>query len=158
MSEKELYFDGANAQASIFAGDLASNVKLFEHLFNVKIVARDCWIQIRSDHSASCEKVYAILKELNKIHESGYSIHQKDLEFVLSAGNTKSIKSFYAESIEVSPRKNKIIPRTTTQYNYVRSMKKKDIIFGVAPLAFMRGRTLNNSFIILDLMKHKIQL
>ena len=115
MSEKELYFDGADALVGVFAGDPANNVKLFENLFNVKIVARDCWIQIRSDHPASCEQVYAILKELNKIHESGYSIHQKDLEFVLSAGDTKSIKNFYAESIKVSPRKNKIIPRTTTQ-------------------------------------------
>ena len=133
MSEKELYLDGAEALINIFAGDPAKNIKLFENLFNVKIVARDCWIKISSDKPASSEQVYAILKELNKIHESGYSIHQKDLEFVLSKGNTKDIKSFYAESIKVGPRKNKIVPRTTTQFNYVRSMREKDIVLGIGP-------------------------
>ena len=133
MSEKELYVDGSNALINIFAGDPVNNIKLFENIFQVRIIARDCLIKISSDNPVFTEQTYSILKELNQIHESGYSIHQKDLEFILSTGNTKNIKRFYAESVKVGPRKNAIIPRTTTQFEYIRSMKQKDIVFGIGP-------------------------
>ena len=91
MSEKELYLDGSNALISIFAGDPINNIKLFENLFQVRIVARDCQVKISSDNPVFTEQVYSILKELNQIHESGHSILQKDLEFMLSTDNTKNI-------------------------------------------------------------------
>ena len=133
MSEKELYLDGSNALISIFAGDPPNNIKLFERLFHVKIIARDCLVKICSDNPAFTEQVYSILKELIKIHESGFLIRQKDLEFVLSTGNCKNIKSFYSESVKVSPRKNAIIPRTNAQFEYIRLMRQKDIVFGIGP-------------------------
>ena len=133
MSEKKLYLDGSNALISIFAGDPLKNIKLFESLFHVRIVARDCLVKICSDNPVFTEQVYSILKELNQIHESGYSIRQKDLEFMLSSSNGKNIKSFYSESIKVSPRKNAIIPRTVSQFEYIRLMKQKDIVFGIGP-------------------------
>jgi phosphate starvation-inducible protein PhoH and related proteins len=134
MSEKELYLDGSSTIiSSIFAGDPVKNIKLFEKLFHVRIVARGCRVKISSDNPVFTEQVYTILRELSKIHELGYSIHQKDLEFVLSSGNTKNIQSFYSESVKVGPRKNVVIPRTITQFEYIRSMKQKDIIFGIGP-------------------------
>ncbi len=133
MSEKELHLDGSNALISIFAGDPINNIKLFEKLFHVRIIARGCLVKISSDNPVFTEQTYSILKELNQIHESGYSIRQKDLEFVLSSGNTKNIKSFYSESVKVGPRKNAIIPRTTTQFEYIRSMKQRDVVFGIGP-------------------------
>ncbi len=132
MSEKELFLDGSNALINIFAGDPVNNTKLFEKLFNVKIVARDCYIKITSNVSGAAEKAFTVIKELNQIFESGYDIKQKDFEFILS-GNAKSIKNFYAETLKVSPRKNAIVPRTMTQYAYIRSMKKNDIVFGIGP-------------------------
>ncbi len=133
MSEKELYLNGSNALISIFAGDPINNIKLFEKLFQVRIIARDCRVKISSDKPVFVEKTYSILKELNQIHESGYPIRQEDLEFILTKGNSNNIKSFYSESVKVSPRKNTIIPRTVVQFEYIRSMKQKDIVFGIGP-------------------------
>ena len=132
MSEKELFLDGSNALINIFAGDPVNNTKLFEKLFNVEIVARDCYIKITSSNSNTVEKAFTILKELNQIFESGYEIKQKDFEFILS-GNANHIKDFYTETLKVSPRKNAIVPRTINQYTYIRSMKKNDIVFGIGP-------------------------
>ena len=133
MFEKELHLNGSNALISMFAGDPVNNIKLFENLFHVKIISRDCLIKISSSNSLFTEQVCDIIKELNDIYISGYTIHQDDLEFVLSKGNSKNIKNFYSESIKVSPRKNSIVPRTATQFDYIRSMNKKDIVFGVGP-------------------------
>jgi len=134
MSEKELYFEGSKALINIFAGDPINNIELFEKIFKVRITKRDYRIKIYSDNPVFRENTFCIMKELNQIYESGYTIRQKDLEFILSNDSTKKISNFFSESIKVSPRKDKIIPRTIAYFKYIRSIIEKYIVFVISPV------------------------
>jgi phosphate starvation-inducible protein PhoH and related proteins len=136
MMEKEIILDEPESVNLLFAGDLVNNIKFIENYFDVKIITRDCWIKIISKNNDSVRKSYSYLLDLVQILESGHAIHQKDFELVLAAANKHancSVKELYTESIKVNPRKNAIIPRTIKQYDYIKEMKKKDIVFGAGP-------------------------
>ncbi len=137
MLTKEIFLDRSSLNA-MFAGDPVKNVALLEKLFSVKIIVRDTLVKITSRTSEKTEKVFSVIKELMGIHESGLPIRQKDFEIILfnlSSSGNKNINSaeFYKEAVKVSPRKSVIIPRTKTQYEYIKEIKDKDIVFGIGP-------------------------
>ena len=41
---------------------------------------------------------------------------------------------FYKEAVKVSPRKSIIGHRTKTQYEYIKNMKNKNIVFEIGPV------------------------
>jgi phosphate starvation-inducible protein PhoH and related proteins len=136
MSEKEIILDDPEAVSLLFAGDSVNNIKFIENYFAVKIITRDCWIKIISENKYSIQNTHSFLLELAQIIESGYTIHQKDFELVLASANkhnSYSVKELYSAAIKVNPKKNAIVPRTITQYEYIKQMKKKDIVFGAGP-------------------------
>jgi len=137
MLTKEIFLDRLSVNA-IFAGNLVKNVTLLEKLFSVKVTVRDTLLKITSTSSEKTEKVFSVIKELIGIHESGLPIRQKDFEIILSnfsASDNKHINTaeFYKEAIKVSPRKSVIVPRTKTQYEYIKEIRDKDIVFGIGP-------------------------
>ena len=136
MIEKEIVFDAPDTLNGVFAGNSVSNIKFVENFYSVKINARDSWIKIKSNNHSAVKLAFGFISELIQIFESGNIIHQKDFELVLAASNKHSscsVKDLYAEAIKVSPQKNTIVPRTFTQYNYIRKMREKDIVFGYGP-------------------------
>ncbi|MCF7791454.1 MAG: PhoH family protein [Victivallales bacterium] len=136
MTEKEIVLDEPRAVNALFAGDYVNNKKFVEEHFSVEISAKNSRIKITSKNKDSACKAYTFISELVQIYESGYTIYHKDFELVLAAVNKHSscsVKDLYSEIIKVSPNKNTIVPRTITQYNYIRAMKKKDVVFGAGP-------------------------
>jgi len=137
MPENKIHFDGKDTLTGIFADNLVPNIKLFEKVYKVSIVTRDGWIRILSENNNTIDIASSAIKELVKVFEQGYSILQKDFEFILThkckQNQSLDIKDFYSETIKVSPRKNPIVPRTISQFNYICSMKKNAIVFGIGP-------------------------
>ena len=136
MIEKEIVLEDPHAVNAVFAGDLVNNRKFIENFFSVKVSSCENLIKISSEEDEQLNSVYKFLSELVEIHESGYTITQKDFELVLAAVNKHkscSVKDLYSESIRVSPKKNSIVPRTITQYDYIRAIRHKDIVFGAGP-------------------------
>lgn len=136
MIEKEIIFDTANILNGIFAGDSVNNIKYLENYFSISIISRDNWVKLQGDNKASIKMAYDFISELIQIYESGYIVHQKDFELVLAASDRHSkctVKELYEESIKVSPYKNTIVPRTFTQYKYIKYMRERDIVFGYGP-------------------------
>lgn len=137
MLTKEIFLDRSSLNA-IFVDDLVKNVSFLESLFSVNIIVRDTLLKISSGTAENTERVLSVIKELVGIYESGLAIKQKDFEIILSnfsaSGNKKlNATSFYKEVIKVSPRKSVIIPRTRMQYEYIKGIKSKDIVFGIGP-------------------------
>ncbi len=135
MLEKEIYLDGASMLNSLFANDLINNSKITEKKLKVKVIARDYWIKLTSNNQVYLERAYSFINELIGVYESGHIIHQKDFELILTSitSDNLKIKDFYDDAIKVSPSKDRIIPRTIAQHDYMKNIKEKDIVFGIGP-------------------------
>lgn len=136
MAEKKIFLEKGQTVNEIFANDSVNNLRIAEDVFTVELLSRDNWIKIKSDEIESVEKAEAFFNELAKVLKSGSSIKQKDFERLLNLSGqagTKSINNFYNETIKVSPTKSSIIPRTLHQYEYIKEIKKNDIVFGIGP-------------------------
>ena len=132
------YFDSWAAMESVFAGNLARNLREAGRRLNVQFVARDTWISIRSEDKQSFAKASSFLAELGKLASSSGAkpVDQRDFEQVLSAyqfDRENELQSYFSERIKVSPKKRDIVPRTRTQLEYVKFMRERDIVFGVGP-------------------------
>jgi len=136
MSEKIIYFDGPETINALFAGNQVPNLKAAGKYFGAVITARDNWMKIAADDEAAVDKALGFFDELLKVHESGHGIHQRDFDLILAATRGRlglSAHDLYAERIKVSPKKAEIVPRTATQYEYIKSMRQKDVVMGVGP-------------------------
>lgn len=137
MFEETLYFDSFEAIESLFAKDINKNLKKVEACFSVKATFRDLWIKISSSNSSHVQSGINVLKELSKLHAStGKSLTQYDFDQVLSScrqSNINELHSLFSERIKVSPKKDDILPRNTAQKIYLKSMREKDIVFGIGP-------------------------
>lgn len=137
MLSKELHLD-MSSMNSIFVGDIVRNTRILEENFDIKVLTRDTLLRISSKESEKLDSAFSFLKNLIRFHETGHQIKQKDFEVILSNSlkdkqNENSIKDFYKETIKVGHKKGSIIPRTLTQYHYIKDIGIKDITFGVGP-------------------------
>ena len=137
MFEETLYFDSFEAIEPLFAGDIRQNLKKIENCFTVKATSRDLWIKLSSSTHESVHAGIAAIKELSNLHVAMQKpLAQHDFDRVLSAcreNSVKQLRSLVSDRIKVSPRKDDVVPRSAAQLNYLKSMRKKDIVFGVGP-------------------------
>lgn len=137
MFSKELHLDMSSMNA-IFAGDIVRNINILEENFQVRILSRGTLLKISSKESENIDSAFTFLKNLLKFHETGHQIKQKDFEIILANSmknkhSQETIKDFHKETIKVGYKKGSIIPRTPTQYHYIKNINSKDIVFGVGP-------------------------
>ena len=136
--EKIYFFDDCETVNAVFAANLTTNIRNAEKKLNVQMVTRDSWVKILTDDTVRMEKAIAFLNELKKTYMDSSSrvIPQQDFEHILSAfekSQEKVLKKSFNERIIVSPRKNDIIPKNKAQLNYVSSIRKNEIVFGIGP-------------------------
>lgn len=138
MQEEEKYFfDSGELLNAVFAGELSENLRKSGEKLQLRLLARDSWVKTLSGTKDDFRRLAAFLDSLLHFYNSNPdSFDQHDFENVLAAhGNDRSaeLHTSYSERIKVSPRKKDVIPRTGAQLNYVRSIRKKDIVFGIGP-------------------------
>lgn len=129
---------------SMFAGAFVKNLALASKTFKVKTAARDLTITILSDDKKKAEKFLDFLNELEKAVANGLSgngkerrmLDQRDFEQLLAACKSSSIENiqeFFGNRIKVSPKKRDVVPRTPHQLSYTKSIREKDMVFGIGP-------------------------
>ncbi len=103
----------------------------------MQLAARESWIKVITPDREKLERTVKFLQELTRIYQnSPGGVDQRDFELVLSAfGNRREndIQQFYAERVKVGPRKRDIVPRNRAQFEYLRKIKKQDVVFGIGP-------------------------
>lgn len=130
---------------SMFAASFVKNLALASKTFRVKTAARDLCINIISGSKEDAEKFRDFLEELEKsvltgnkgLSSSGMRmLEQRDFEQMLAlckSSSAKNIQDFFANRIKVSPRKREVVPRTPNQLAYTKSIREKDMVFGIGP-------------------------
>lgn len=137
MFEETLYFDSFEAIEALFAKDIKQNLKAIENFFSVKATSRDLWIKLSGGNSSNVKAGIRTINELSSLHLStGKPLTQYEFDQVISAchkSNTEDLKKLISERIKVSPKKDDIVPRSKAQLQYLKSMREKDIVFGIGP-------------------------
>ena len=158
-------------------GEFNKNLKELEKITGSNLYSRGNSILIKSNPEKNEIVKNAIQFLVNQFLNNG-SIENKDI--LSSVDNfmiNEKVKNNNVTDIIKTPKKS-IIPRSEKQKNYVRALRQSNIIISagpagtgktflavavgltmllekkidieISPLAFMRGRTLKNSFAILD--------
>ena len=132
----KFYFENGMVLQEVFANHVLRNLKLSENLLGVSLVSRDFWVQI-SGEPEKIQRAKDFFTELSntcKMRKTG--LDQNDFEQVLRAFRNDAageLKELFAEKIKVGPHKKEIVPRSRAQLDYLRSIRKKDIVFGLGP-------------------------
>lgn len=114
-------------------GNLDKNLKIIKEYFKVDIIQRDNELVLKGDDAPMAEKVIA---ELINILETGEQIDTQKVHYVISLiENGVSYKegNINKEIICYTHMGKPLKPKTLGQKAYVKSMRNKEIVFGIGP-------------------------
>jgi phosphate starvation-inducible PhoH-like protein len=117
------------------------NLKYFENLFNVKIVARGTEIIAKGETENVKKFTSFIRKMLIEVPKKGLSASQvrKSAEKFLKEISEESQQPSTGEEglkedvILITHRKKAIVPKTPSQKEYIKAIEENDIVFGIGP-------------------------
>lgn len=123
-----------SSEAQDLFGQNDSYLRLIERSFDVKIVARDCNVEIIGDKIES-EQVTRVFEELLGLLRNGHIIKSDDVKYairMIKGGKELNLDEIASGAITVFS--NKIIrPKTRGQKLYVSAMREYDLVFGIGP-------------------------
>ncbi len=133
-SSETITFDNARSAQSLYLNDPVSLQRL-EETFQVKITSRDAWFKIEGNKEG-IQKAASVLQQLNEAQKSGVPIRKDEFNFAIHStvgGHKIQLADLHAEKISISSKKPPIHPKTLHQKEYVESIRKNDLVFGVGP-------------------------
>lgn len=136
MVESKYYFDNGLFWHVACAGDEVKSLRTLEKLFGVHLVARENWVQISGEEDAVA-RASAFFDELSHFYQiRRKQLETRDFEFLCRSFRDRSegdIRELMKERINVSPKKREVLPRSRRQLEYVRAIRRLDVVFGIGP-------------------------
>lgn len=136
MVESKYYFDNGLSWHVACAGDEVKSLRTLEKLFGVHLVARENWVQISGEEDAVA-RASAFFDELSHFYQiRRKQLETRDFEFLCRSFRDRSegdIRELMKERIDVSPKKREVLPRSRRQLEYVRAIRRLDVVFGIGP-------------------------
>ena len=126
--------ENPNEAISLF-GNNDVHLKRIEEELNVSIVTRGEDLNVSGDE-ANVQLVDEILKHLLNVIRKGISISERDVIYAIQMGKSGKLESFetlFDEEITKSAKGKSIRVKTVGQRNYVSSIKRTDLVFGIGP-------------------------
>jgi phosphate starvation-inducible PhoH-like protein len=133
-SNETLNFENARAAQALYVND-PQNLRRLEDRFGVKIATRDGWIKIEGAPEG-VTKTQDVFQQLHLAREKGLYIRKNEFNFAMESvakGTDIKLPDLHAARIQISAKKPPIIPKSLQQKNYIESIKKHDLIFGIGP-------------------------
>ncbi len=116
-------------------GEHNTHLGLIEGRVGVSLDLRGNEIRIKG-RDWEVELTEKILKQLYGLLESDYPLYPSDVEYavrIVSGDRSADLKTIFKEEIFISSKKKTITPKTINQKNYIDSIRKFDIVFGIGP-------------------------
>ncbi|MBI1988087.1 MAG: PhoH family protein [Nitrospinae bacterium] len=111
------------------------NLKLIEKAFGVKIVGRDNELQVLGEEKRD-QKAREFLGFLSSLLREGYNLQQGELKSLLRTfqeNPTGDMGEILQQRISVPSKRRYILPRSPGQQEYVRAIRRYDIVLGIGP-------------------------
>ena len=131
---RTLEFESARALQSLYANDLKL-LKNLEDSLGVKVTTREGWVKLEGE-PAKLDRAQRVFDQLEQARQRGVNIQKHEFNYALNSVNEErpdDLSDAISARIVTSPRKAPIIARTLGQKNYVETIEKHDIVFGIGP-------------------------
>jgi len=117
------------------SGERSAHLHLIEKGTGVSLSLRGNEIGIKG-RDWEVELAETVLKQLYNLLKSDYPLYPSDVEYavrIVSGDPSADLQTIFREEIAISSKKKIITPKTINQKNYVDSIRKFDIVFGIGP-------------------------
>jgi phosphate starvation-inducible PhoH-like protein len=156
IKTRKVTFDNNELARSLY-GEKNSNLRLIEKRLNIIINIRGNDIILQGVLS-ELEMAENLLTQLYGLLKEGYPIYERDIEYslrILGSNHKAELKPIFLDRVYIPSKKKTITPKSINQKNYIDSIKKYDIVFGIGPAG--TGKTyLAMAMAISSLMKKEI--
>jgi phosphate starvation-inducible PhoH-like protein len=156
IKTKRVTFDNNELVRSLY-GERNGNLRLIEKRLNMIINIRGNDLILQGGLS-ELEVAENLLTQLYGLLKEGYPIYDRDVDYSLRilGGNHKAeLKPIFLDRVYIPSKKRTITPKSINQKNYIDSIRKYDIVFGIGPAG--TGKTyLAMAMAISSLMKKEV--
>lgn len=121
--------------AASLAGYNEENLRLLEKFFQISMVIRGTELIIKGEED-SVNKIQRLINELSDLWKSGKPLSTRKLNYILEVLKENpdiKLDSLFSETILTTVRGKAISPKTLSQREYINSIEKYDLVFGIGP-------------------------
>jgi phosphate starvation-inducible PhoH-like protein len=156
-SKKDILFEDTDAVRLLF-GSGQKNLRNIEKLLDVKLSSKEHTAIISGDE-VSVQITKRLLEELYYLIKKGFPIYKNDIEYavrILSENSKATLRDIFLDTVYITANKMYITPKSIAQKEYIDTIRKYDIVFGIGPAG--TGKTyLAMAMAVSWLMKKKIK-
>jgi phosphate starvation-inducible PhoH-like protein len=156
VETKRVTFDNNELVRSLY-GERNGNLRLIEKTLGVTINIRGNDLILHGS-LAELEMAENLLNQLYGLLREGYPIYDRDVDYslrILASNHKAELKPIFLDRVYIPSKKRTITPKSINQKNYIDSIRKYDIVFGIGPAG--TGKTyLAMAMAVSSLMKKEI--
>jgi len=156
IKTKRVTFDNNELVRSLY-GERSCNLRLIEKRLNIIVNIRGNDLILQGGLS-ELEMAENLLTQLYGLLKEGYPIYDRDVDYslrILESNHRAELKPIFLDRVYIPSKKRTITPKSINQKNYIDSIRKYDIVFGIGPAG--TGKTyLAMAMAISSLMKKEI--
>jgi phosphate starvation-inducible PhoH-like protein len=135
-SRAEIEFDEPTILGALF-GQFDANLVQLENRLGVFIGARGNRIQIEGGEDAVA-RARDVLKGMHQRLIQGFELDAGAIDSLIAMSSEPTLEGIIAGGVDAPPimirtRRKTIVPRSTTQIDYMRALASKDVIFALGP-------------------------
>lgn len=131
---KNISFEDNNTVRLLFgAGDI--NLRNIEKFLDVKLDSKGETATASGDEHA-VEIAVRLLEELYYLIRKGFPLYKSDLEYairILSENSKATLRDIFLDMVYITANKMYITPKSIAQKEYIDTIRKYDIVFGIGP-------------------------
>jgi len=156
VETKRVTFDNNELARSLY-GESNANLRLIEKTLGITINIRGNDLILNGSLS-ELDMAENLLNQLYGLLREGYPIYDRDVDYslrILASNHKAELKPIFLDRVYIPSKKRTITPKSINQKNYIDSIRKYDIVFGIGPAG--TGKTyLAMAMAISSLMKKEI--
>ena len=114
-------------------GDI--NLRIIGESLGIKVVARGHEI-IMDGPQDRVKTGQEVITNLTALIEEGYSVKPDDVDYIIRQSVKEGefqLKEVFQEAVSLPSKRKLIIPKSHTQSEYVKAIRKNDIVIGIGP-------------------------
>ena len=129
-----LHYDNARIAQQLFNNN-PKNLQMLEARLGVKATSRDGWIKLDGDE-AGVATATGLFQSLESAVKAGVAIRSRDFSYALNTATSdgpEALNGLYSLTLQTSPRKPTVNPKTLGQKRYIEAIQAHDVTFGIGP-------------------------
>jgi len=156
IKTKRVTFDNNELVRSLY-GERNENLRLIEKRLNIIVNIRGNDLTLQGGLS-ELDLAENLLTQLYGLLKEGYPIYDRDVDFslrILGSNHKAELKPIFLDRVYIPSKKRTITPKSINQKNYIDSIRRYDIVFGIGPAG--TGKTyLAMAMAVSSLMKKEV--